>query len=256
MKYQRNITLITPCRNEAGIIRSFVKKAKKFASEVLVIDNNSTDASVSIARKAGARVLLEKRQQNGIGYGYAHQTGIMHAKGEYLVGMDADDTYPVEAIPTIVTWMEKHNIDFVSCNRLPLMNTRVISKVRQFGIFLLNLETFILYGYRIQDVLTGMWIMNKGAARSLTLTAGDWNLSPEIKLSAIANPTISFSEYHINHFERKHALSKQNLIQTGIIHAWFILKRRFTTDNPFVSIFNTIRSFTKEQLAYTFNLFI
>ena len=62
---------------------------------------------------------------------------------------------------------------------------------------------------------------------------GDWNLSPEVKISAITNKDVRFSEYHINHFEREKEPSKQAIWKTGVSHFKYIAFRRFTEDSKF-----------------------
>lgn len=232
MIHNKTITLVVPCKNEARIIRSFIKRVPSYVDEILVVDNNSHDGTARIAKRAGAVVLRERRSVNGVGYGFAHQTGIAKATGDYIVAVDGDDTYPVESIKTIINYMEKYGLDIVSCNRLPLVNTHAISWIRKLGIHLLNIEVRLLYGKRISDILTGMWVGKREALKELNLTNGDWNLSPEVKLAAMTSPGVHFSEYHIRHFARTQNVSKQRILATGIAHALYIVKRRFTIDNP------------------------
>lgn len=233
----KKISLVVPCKNEARIIGPFIRRVPKYVDEILVIDNNSTDGTVREAKKAGATVIKEKRSVDGIGYGFAHQTGIARASGDYIIAVDGDDTYPVGSIKTIVSYMEKYDLDIVSCNRLPLVHKNAISLIRQLGIHLLNLEIRILYGKNMSDMLSGMWIGRREALKHLRLTSGDWNLSPELKLAAMTDKTIHFSEYHIRHFARSYEASKQRIFATGIAHAWYIIKHRFTIDNPLFGIF-------------------
>lgn len=225
MIQNKTISLIVPCKNEADIIGSFIHRVPKYVDEIIIVDNNSTDDTAQIARKAGARVIVERRAINGIGYGYAHQKGLLKAKGDFIVAMDGDDTYPVGSIGTIIRYLNRYDLDIVFCNRLPLMNKKAISWIRQLGIHMLNLEFRLLYGKNIHDALTGMWIGRRDIINDLGITSGDWNYSLEIKIAALTNASIHSSEYHIRHFERKHALSKQNLFKTGIHHAFFLLNR-------------------------------
>ncbi|MFZ2024709.1 MAG: glycosyltransferase family 2 protein [Microgenomates group bacterium] len=226
MIHKKTITLVVPCRNESGIIADFISRVPKYVDEILIVDNNSTDDTARIARKAGARVISEKRAIEGIGYGFAHQTGITKATGDYIVAMDGDDTYPMDKIGTIIRSMERSHTQFMSCNRLPLMNTKAISKTRQFGIFLLNTLVFILYGYPIRDILSGMWIAKRETLKELAVTSGDWNFSPEIKLNALTHPRVTFDEYHIDHFLRAKEPSKQQIWKTGMQHALYIVSKR------------------------------
>lgn len=231
---KQRITLIAPCRNEAGIIGDFVRRVPSYIDEIIVVDNNSTDESVQEALEAGAWVIKEKRTIRGIGYGYAHQAGMAKATGDIIVAMDGDDTYPVHAIPEIIRHMNRNALDFVSCARLPLRSPRAISAIRKLGIHILNLEVRLLYGYTMRDILTGMWTVRKDTAKRLQLREGNWNFSPEIKLAALADKSIAFAEYHINHFSREHAISKQNIWKTGLGHAWYIFQRRLMTVSAFL----------------------
>lgn len=226
MIHKKTITLVVPCKNEASIIANFIARVPAYIDEILIVDNNSTDKTATIAKKAGARVVSEKRTIDGIGYGFAHQTGIAKATGDYIVAMDGDDTYPMDKIGTIIRSMETKHIQFMSCNRLPLMNTKAISKTRQFGIFILNTVVFFLYGYPIRDILSGMWIAKRETLKELGTTSGDWNFSPEIKLNALTHPHVAFDEYHIDHFVRAKEPSKQQIWKTGIQHAVFIVYKR------------------------------
>lgn len=231
MLYNKKISLVIPCRNEEAALYSLLNKVPDFVNEVLVIDNNSTDHTARIARAYGACVIREKREINGVGYGFAHQKGMNKATGDYIVTMDGDDTYPVEKIKEIVTYMEKNGLDFVSCNRLPFANGKNITPLRRLGIRILNFEIALLYGYLFNDILTGMWVMRKEVVNKLQVKSGDWNFSPEVKLAALYHKDIRFSEYHIPYYLRINGVSKLNIWKTGIDHFFFILKRKFMIDN-------------------------
>ncbi|KKR02709.1 MAG: glycosyl transferase family protein [Microgenomates group bacterium GW2011_GWC1_39_12] len=222
----KTITIVVPCKNESAIIAGFIKRVPSYVDEILIVDNNSTDNTALIAKQAGAKVITEKRAIAGIGYGFAHQTGIEKATGDWIVAMDGDDTYPVKRIAAIIKRMEREHIDVLSCNRLPLRNTHAISKTRQLGIRILNILVWLLYGYPIQDILSGMWVAKRTTLLSLHTTSGDWNFSPEIKLNAIMHPRVVFSEYHIDHFVRAKEPSKQQIWKTGINHLLFIVYKR------------------------------
>lgn len=245
MLKDKKISVVIPCKNEEKGIARAIKSVPSYVDEIIVVDNGSTDNTAEVAKEAGAVVIKESRKVDGIGYGFAHITGLKYASGDFIVALDGDDTYPADSIKDIVAKMEKDNLDVVSCNRLPLKNKKAISKIRQFGIMILNIEVFLLYGRVIKDVLTGMWCVRKSAVSKLGLRMGDWNLSPEIKISAIVNKNIKFAEYHINHFERLHEPSKQAIWNTGLNHFLYILNRRFTQDSFSFSELNTRKAFQK-----------
>lgn len=226
MLFNKKISVIIPCKNEEAALYSMLQNVPGCVDEVIVVDNGSTDNTVMVAKILGARVLHEKREIDGVGYGYAHQKGIKHAKGDIIIALDGDNTYPIEKIPEIISYMIKSRADFVSCSRFPLSTVDAISPLRQLGVKILNTQVSILYGYPMRDVLSGMWVMKRDCIKKITATSGGWNFSPEIKLAALVHPEIKFSEYHITHAVRLNGASKQHIWKTGFNHLFYIMKMR------------------------------
>lgn len=222
MIQKHTVSLIIPCRNEEKSIVKLLKKIPSCVDEVIVVNNNSTDATASVARKNGAHVVTENRTENGIGYGYAHQTGIKKATGDILITLDGDGTYPLYQIKDAIKYLLSQKLDFVSCSRFPLHNPGAINPVRQLGVWILNTEVLLLFGYPMKDILSGMWVVRRSVARKLPLRSGGWNLSPEIKLIALTDPSIKFAEFRIHHHYRSGGASKQIIWKTGFEHLFYI----------------------------------
>jgi len=84
-----------PAYDEADGIESTVRGfvAHPWVDEVVVVDNNSRDATAQLAADAGARVVTEARQ----GYGYACRTALASATGDLIVLTESDDSfYPAD----------------------------------------------------------------------------------------------------------------------------------------------------------------
>ncbi len=92
---QCELTILMPCLNEEQTVGVCVGKALGFLErnhvngEVLVADNGSTDNSIQIAEKAGARVIRVDQK----GYGNVLMGGIKEARGKYVIMGDSDDSY-------------------------------------------------------------------------------------------------------------------------------------------------------------------
>lgn len=253
MLNSKKITLIIPCKNEEAALYWMLKNKPSYIDEVIVVDNESEDNTDTVAYLLGTKVVYEPRQIGGIGYGFAHQTGMKLSTGDIIVAMDGDGTYPLTNIKDAISYLEKSNSDFVSCSRFPLTNPKAISFTRQIGVLLLNFLVGFLYKYQIKDILSGMWIMKRGCIEKLELSSGGWNFSPEIKLAAIAHPDIHFSECHIPHYERLNGISKQQILKTGFAHLRFILKHRFIVNKlvlgqPTQSLTDQLLNFVKATL--------
>jgi len=229
MYRNKTITVCLPCRNEAGHLHEVIQRIPAFVDEIIVISNASKDDTVKVAQKLGVKAIEDNRTIGGIGYGFAHMTGIENATGDIVVGADGDATYPIEELASIIDRLLDSNLDFISCNRYPLQSgTKIPFKLR-LGVGVLNKEVHMLYGYKIKDILSGMWVFRKEVANELRLTMGEWNLSPQIKINAAHSPKIAFAEYSIAQHQRL-GESHQAHYKTGFQHLWWILKNRLRTN--------------------------
>lgn len=232
----KTISLIIPCKNEAVAIKVALEHVPEGIDEIIVIDNGSTDKTKAVAKELGAKVFSEPRHVNGIGYGFALARGIREATSDIIICMDGDGSYPTRLIPSLITYIQKNNIDFLSCNRIPFQHPQKMSSVRKTGVIILNLWIRILYGYHIRDSLSGMWVIKKHSIEKLQVFEGGWNFSLEIKINALKNKNIRFAEYHIPYHDRQFDSSKQNIFKTGIEHFFFLLKIKFFPKKYLLSI--------------------
>ena len=112
------LSVVMPCLNEAETLERCIRKAQRAleeantSGEVVIADNGSTDGSVEIAERAGARVVHVKAK----GYGNALMGGIAAARGKFIVMGDADDSYDFGHIPRFVDELRR-GADLVMGNR-------------------------------------------------------------------------------------------------------------------------------------------
>lgn len=182
------VSIVIPTLNEqAGIERTIgsiprhaIKKTTGYDVEVIVIDGHSTDSTREIAAKLGAKVILEKRR----GYGRACKSGFDAARGDILVTIDADNTYPTDCIPDYVLELERDRLDFITINRFPLMERGAMSLTRRVGNRILTFALRTLYSVDIKDSQSGMWIMSRDFVSQIRLFSDDMSMSEEIKIVA------------------------------------------------------------------------
>ncbi|HET9802323.1 MAG TPA: glycosyltransferase family 2 protein [Candidatus Acidoferrum sp.] len=112
------VSVVIPCLNEANSIGYCVEKALAafqaagLRGEVVVSDNGSTDGSIELSQRLGARVIHAEQK----GYGAALQAGIRASRGEFIVMGDADDSYDFAEVPRFVEAWRK-GFDVVMGNR-------------------------------------------------------------------------------------------------------------------------------------------
>ena len=131
-----SVTVLLPTRNEEEAIGATIYAIPRDWCkdlEIMIVDGSSTDRTRVIALEKGARVHLEPRK----GYGRAYRTGFEVAKGDVIVTMDADCTYPAEKIPELVGKLLRDNLEFITCDRLTLAEAGSMSGLHGFGNWML-----------------------------------------------------------------------------------------------------------------------
>jgi glycosyltransferase involved in cell wall biosynthesis len=91
------VTVVIPCLNEAEAL-PMVLAAIPTGYQVLVVDNNSTDATAQVARSHGARVVREPRP----GYGAAVHAGVLAASTPVVAVLDGDGSLDPAELPAMV----------------------------------------------------------------------------------------------------------------------------------------------------------
>ena len=160
------IYVIIPALNEEKAIAKVIADIPEAVTEVVVIDNGSTDLTSEVAREAGATVLKESRA----GYGYACLKGIAYLKdkqkdGDIVVFLDGDySDYPEELI-SLVAPIEKGNYDLVIGTRNnPLLQKGALTPQQRFGNALATRLMALFYGGKYTDL---------GPFRAITFDALD-----------------------------------------------------------------------------------
>ena len=110
MNTKKRISVIVPAYNEEQTIGKIVKGIRSAVSaetEVIVVNDGSTDRTGVIAEEGGAKVISHPYNK---GNGAAVKTGIRHAAGEIIVLMDGDGQHDPEEIPKLLRKMDKYDM--------------------------------------------------------------------------------------------------------------------------------------------------
>jgi len=220
----RNLTIsvVIPCYNEEEGVRHTIESLPDCVDEIVVVDNNCTDATAEVARSLGARVVFEGRK----GYGAAYKAGLPAVNSDITVTLDGDGTYPSEQIPELVTHLENNKLDFISASRFPLKNPKAMNLSNKFGNNVLTMAMLLLFGTPIKDSQSGMWIFRSSILPKLKLTSDGMPFSEEIKIEAIRNDIVNFEEYHVNYHPRVGEVKLEKW-RDGFRNLAFLARKRF-----------------------------
>jgi glycosyltransferase involved in cell wall biosynthesis len=163
------VSVVIPCLNEADTLGTCLEKVQRafrehaIAGEVIVADNGSTDGSVEIAVRSGARVVPVRAR----GYGNALMGGIAAARGRFVIMGDADDSYDFLELPRLVAGLRRGD-ELVQGCRLPAGGGRVLRGAMPFlhrwlGNPLFSFLARRWFGAPVHDVYCGF----RGFTRAL-----------------------------------------------------------------------------------------
>lgn len=181
------VSVVMPCLNEEAAIGPCIEKIQRtfdaaaIQGEIVVCDNGSTDASVDIAQRMGARVVHQPVR----GYGNAYLKGFASAEGRYLVMGDADDTYDFTMIPEFVHALEEERYEFVTGSRyLGGGDANITALHRWFGNPALTRILNLLFGTRYTDVYCGFRAFPRATYETIRPVSPGMEFNLELAINA------------------------------------------------------------------------
>ncbi len=187
----KKIFAVIPAHNEEKYIYSIVKKTKKYADGVVVVDDGSRDKTGEMAGKGNAIVL---RHLVNLGKGAALKTGCDYAaenNAGFIIAIDADAQHNPEDIPRFLESLKGHDI-VLGYRRL----NRKMPFVLKFGNWFINKTIRFLYGVKIRDSQCGYRAFTAKAYKKLRWRASDYSMESEM-IAKMGKYKLSYAEIPI-----------------------------------------------------------
>lgn len=184
------VSFVIPAFNEAARIRDTLRriaeylKSARFDTEILVVDDGSTDDTAAIVERMEYSGLRLIRNDINRGKGYSVRSGVMAATGDYVLFSDADLSTPIEELDKLLTAAVNENADVVVGSRG--LDNRYIEKhqssVRESGGRLFNVMVRLLLGLTIRDTQCGFKLFNRARVQSAfqKQTTDGFGFDPEL----------------------------------------------------------------------------
>ncbi|MEM0244982.1 MAG: glycosyltransferase family 2 protein [Zestosphaera sp.] len=207
-----DLTIIIPTLKEAegiGLVLDELLSIGIPPDKILVVDGFSDDGTREIAESKGVRVVL----QEGFGKADAIKTGSKFVKTTYTLIMDGDYTYPATRVPDLLNKI-REGYDLVLGYR-KYIEKGAMNPIFRFGNKIITRFVNILYGTRVSDVLTGMYVVRSNILKEIFYEAKNFSIEVEI-FSHVANTTGRVSEVPIEYRKRK------GIKKLGISHGFKI----------------------------------
>lgn len=174
--------VVIPAYNEQPTIGPLVEEARKYISDILVVDDGSRDATAQVAAAAGAIVhRLDGNMGKGtalkLGFGYALDNGY-----DFVITMDGDGQHDPQDISGFLE-MGNHSYDLVLGNRMDDRDR--VPPLRRLANFTSSLIVSVLCGRRIHDSQTGFRSYSARLLRGVQLTCSHYDLETEVIIKAV-----------------------------------------------------------------------
>ena len=180
----KKIAVLIPCYNESKTVEKVVKDYKKVLPEadIYVYDNNSTDGTDEIARKAGAIVKYEYKQ----GKGNVIRSMFKEIDADCYLMIDGDDTYPAENAREMCQLILDKKADMVIGDRLS--STYFTENKRPFHNFGNKLVRGLinkLFKSNVRDIMTGYRAFSYDFVKTFPVLSKGFEIETEMTIHAL-----------------------------------------------------------------------
>ena len=211
---EKKIAVLIPCYNEAVTIEKVIKDYQKALpdADIYVYDNNSTDGTDKIAKKAGAIVKYEYRQ----GKGNVIRTMFREIDADCYLMIDGDDTYPAENAKEMCDLVLSGRADMVIGDRLS--STYFSENKRPFHNFGNRIVRWLinhLFKNKIKDIMTGYRAFSKEFVKGFPVLSKGFEIETEMTIHAV-DKNFKLVEIPVDYRDRPEgSVSKLNTYSDG-----------------------------------------
>jgi len=174
------VSVVMPAWNEGPTMPELLRRIREAFEgvaaklEIIVIVPTIADETAAAARAGGAEVLVQMRP----GYGGALKEGLLAARGEYVVTMDADLSHPPESIPEI--FAKRHQAEIIIGSRWVEGGSAEMSAVRFFLSKVLNAIYRRVLAVPVLDMSSGFRVYHRKILDELDLESEKYDILEEI----------------------------------------------------------------------------
>ena len=210
---KNEIEILIPTFNEEGNIEKVIKELNNEGYDnITLLDANSTDQTVSIAKQYNCRIIMD--EPNIRGFGNSIINGLNKLNSKYFCIFDGDNSFNPKSISEMSKEVN-NGADFVFGTRY-LNNTKSDDDtlITKFGNFFFTKLVSILFNINTSDVLFFYVFGKKENVNKLDLQQGDFTICTELLIKSYKN--FKCKEVLSKERKRLYGISKVNKIFDGV----------------------------------------
>jgi glycosyltransferase involved in cell wall biosynthesis len=181
------LSVVIPARDEEAALPSVLQDLDKvvqqlegWQTEVICVDDHSTDSTAEIARALGARVVTNR---GPAGKGVALRAGFAEATGEVFAMMDADYSHRAEDLPCLLQAL-RGDVGLVIASRV-VGGSEEYTHLRALGNVMLSAMLGLCTGRYLSDALNGFKVFRADVFRDFSYTSRAFEIEIEIIANAL-----------------------------------------------------------------------
>ena len=176
------VAVLIPCYNEAaaigGVVRDF--RAALPNAMIFVYDNNSTDDTSEVARRAGAIVRREPQR----GKGNVVRRMFADVEADVFVLVDGDDTYDASCVRVLIDRLLHDSLDMVNAARTA-QSDGAYRRGHRFGNLFLTGCVAYVFGSQLSDMLSGYRVFSRRFVKSFPALSAGFEIETELTVHAL-----------------------------------------------------------------------
>lgn len=212
---RNKIAVLLPCYNESKTIEKVVLDFKRVLPEadIYVYDNNSTDGTDEIARRAGAIVRYEHKQ----GKGNVVRSMFRQIEADCYIMADGDDTYPAEDARAMADLVLSGKADMVVGDRLSSTYFQENKRpFHNFGNRIVRGLINALFKNNVRDIMTGYRAFSWDFVKTFPVISKGFEIETEMTIHAL-DKNMGIENVIITYRDRPEgSVSKLNTYSDGI----------------------------------------
>lgn len=179
-----DVCVLIPTLNEAATIGDVIDGfADEGFENVLVVDGQSSDETVAIARERGAEVMI----QSGLGKGLAVRQGLDAIDARYVLLVDGDGTYRATDAGRMIAPLDEDKAEHVIGNRFADLRSGSMTRLNRLGNRFINWVFSKIHGANLKDILSGYRAISMDSVEKMRLTAEGFGIETEMAVECVRN---------------------------------------------------------------------